>query len=69
MNVPLYAQRANKGGNLMTTSRQPNIRSITTPNANTIGVTRVGSKLQSCYEDMLYKPASPQIENIVRQVS
>jgi hypothetical protein len=53
----------------MTTSRQPNIRSITTPAANTIGVTRVGSKLQSCYEDMLYKPAYPQIENVVRQVS
>jgi hypothetical protein len=42
----------------MTTSRQPNIRSITTPAANTIGVTRVGSKLQSCYEDMLYKPVA-----------
>jgi len=42
----------------MTTSRQPNVRSITTPAANTIGVTRIGSKLQSCYEDMLYKPAS-----------
>jgi hypothetical protein len=69
MNVPLYAQRANNGGNLMTTSRQPNVRSITTPAANTIGVTRIGSKLQSCYEDMLYKPASPQIENIVRHVS
>jgi hypothetical protein len=53
----------------MTTSRQPNVRSITTPAANTIGVTRIGSKLQSCYEDMLYKPASPQIENIVRHVS
>jgi hypothetical protein len=53
----------------MTTSRQPNIRSITTPAANTIGVTRIGSNLQSCYEDMLYKPASPQIENIVRQGS
>jgi hypothetical protein len=53
----------------MTATRQPNIRSITTPTANTIGVTRVGSKLQSCYEDMLYKPVAPQIENIVRQVS
>jgi hypothetical protein len=53
----------------MITSRQPNIRSITTPTANTIGVTRVGSKLQACYEDMLYKPVAPQIENIVRQVS
>jgi hypothetical protein len=53
----------------MTVSRQPNIRSITTPTANTIGVTRVGSKLQACYEDMLYKPVAPQIENIVRQVS
>jgi hypothetical protein len=69
MNVPLYAQRANNGGNLMPTSRQPNVRSITTPAANTIGATRIGSKLQSCYEDMLYKPASPQIENIVRQGS
>jgi hypothetical protein len=69
MNVPLYAQRANNGGNLMTTSRQPNVRSITTPAANTIGLTRIGSKLQTCYEDMLYKQASPQIENIVRQVS
>ncbi len=53
----------------MTTSRQPNIRSITTPTANTTGVTRVGSKLHSCYEDMLYKPVAPQIESIVRQVS
>jgi hypothetical protein len=53
----------------MTASRQPNIRSITTPTANTIGVTRVRSKLQSCYEDMLYKPVAPQIKNIVRQVS
>jgi hypothetical protein len=53
----------------MTTSRQPNIRSITTPAANTVGLTRVGSKLQSYYKDMLYKPASPRIENIVRQVS
>ena len=53
----------------MTTSRQPNIRSITTPAASTAGVTRVGSKLHSCYEDMLYRPAAPQIENIVRQVS
>jgi hypothetical protein len=53
----------------MTTSRQPNNRSITTPIAGTTGGTRVGSKLHSCYEDMLYKPASPQIENIVRQVS
>jgi hypothetical protein len=53
----------------MTTSRQPNIRSITTPTANTTGVTRVRSRLHSCYEDMLYKPASPQIVNIVRQVS
>jgi len=53
----------------MTTSRQPNIRSITTPTANTTGVTRVGSRLHSCYEDMLYKPASPQIVNIVRHVS
>ena len=53
----------------MPPSRQPNIRCITTPTANTPGVTRVGSKLHSCYKDMLYKPASPQIENIVRQVS
>jgi hypothetical protein len=53
----------------MTTSRQPNIRSITTPTANTTGVTRIGSKLHSCYKDMLYKPAAPKIENIVRQVS
>jgi RNA polymerase sigma-70 factor (ECF subfamily) len=53
----------------MTASRQPNIRSITTPIASTTGVTRVGSKLHSCYEDMLYKPASPQIENNLRQVS
>lgn len=53
----------------MTTSRQPNIRSVTTPTANTIGVPRVGSNLQSCYENMLYKPVAPQIENIVRQVS
>jgi len=53
----------------MTTSRQPNIRSITTPAASTIVPTRVGTKLQSCYEDMVYKPPSPQIENIVRQVS
>jgi len=53
----------------MTTSRQPNIRSITTPTASTTGVRRLGSKRHSCYEDMLYKPASPQIENIVRQIS
>jgi hypothetical protein len=53
----------------MTTSHQPNIRAITTPTASTTGVTHVGSKLHSCYEDMLYKPASPQIKNIVRQVS
>ena len=53
----------------MTTSRQPNIRYITIPTASTTGVTHVGAKLHSCYEDMLYKPASPQIENIVRQVT
>ena len=53
----------------MTTSRQPRIRPIATATANTTGVTRVGSKLQSCSEDMLYKLVAPQIENIVRQVS
>jgi hypothetical protein len=53
----------------MTKSRQHNIRSITAPSANAIGVPRVGSNLQSCYENMLYKPVAPQIENIMRQVS
>ena len=51
----------------MTTSRQPNIRSVTTPTANTTGVARVGSKLQSCYEDMLYKPVASQILNRARR--
>jgi len=53
----------------MTTSRQLNIRPITTLTGSTTGVTRAWSKMHSCYEDMLYKPAAPQIENIVRQVS
>jgi hypothetical protein len=53
----------------MTTSRQPNVRSITTPIASTTGVTRVASRLQSCYENMIYKPVAPEIENILRQVS
>ncbi len=53
----------------MTTSRQPNIRSITTPTASPTGVTRVGSRRHSCYEETLYKPVGPQIEKTVRQVS
>ncbi|WP_162820896.1 hypothetical protein [Microvirga calopogonii] len=53
----------------MSEARLPNIRVISVPVPNVIILNSIGSKLRSHYEDALYKPVPPQIDNILRQLN
>ena len=53
----------------MSDARLPNIRVLSVPVANVVVLNSIGSRLRSYYDDLLYKPMPPQIDNILRQLS